>query len=165
MNEKVKDVLTTKELKQEVHQAFSAGCFNDCWSYIDKTDRTSEDVDMMLFAAHASMWHWRHRSDCKPVNVSVGYWQLARCYALAGDGEMARRFGESSERVSVESELAPFYTGYAREALARAALVSGDRETAESHLAKAKADLALVEDKDERGFLEADLTSLSLQLK
>src|SRR4030042_3644835 len=84
----------------ESHRPFSAHCFNAAWSIIDKADRTREDDEAMLHAAHASAWHWAHRPDRTPTNRSVGYWQLSRGYALVGDGVSARRDGEPSVAVS-----------------------------------------------------------------
>lgn len=105
---------------QKTHQYLSADCFNKCWTLIDKTNRSPEDVEDMILLAHASLWHWKQRQDCKPVNLSIGYWQVSRVYALADEYEMARLFGEKCLKVGRGNQLPPFYLGYAYEALARA---------------------------------------------
>jgi tetratricopeptide (TPR) repeat protein len=148
---------------QKVHQYLSAECFNNCWKLIEKANRSPEDVQQMLLLAHTSLWHWQQRADCKPLNVSVGYWQLSRVYALAGEYSLARRFGEECLKVGERNALAPFYIGYAYEALARAELLNKDLRKAAEHLAKARGQLEKVTDKEERGLLKADLEELGKQ--
>lgn len=145
---------------QKAHRHFSASCFNQCWTLIDKSDRSAEDVEDMVLAAYASLWHWKQRDDCEPVNLSIGYWQVSRVHALAGHYEMARLFGEKCLKVGKENHLAPFYVGYAYEALARAELLHRDAKTAEGHLAKARRQLDKVADKEERALLLADIVGL-----
>lgn len=70
MRAKVKEVLSNAESKQMVHEAFSGGCFNKCWTLIEKADRSPEDVEDMLLLAQASLWHWKQRNDCTPMNLS-----------------------------------------------------------------------------------------------
>ncbi len=150
--------------RQKIHQAFSAGCFNKCWSLIDKADRSPEDVENMILLANASLWHWKQRSDRKPRNLSIGYWQVSRVYALAGEVRLARRYGEKCLKVSVDNRLSPFYLGYAYEALARAEAVAGNTARASGHLSKARAQLAEVEDEEEKTLLAADLDALKKEV-
>jgi hypothetical protein len=140
------------------HRFFSAHCFNQGWNLIDKPDRTSDDDEQLLLLAHASLWHWTQREDCSPRNLSIGYWQLARIYALLGRSADARQAGERCLR-HAEKEL-PFFIAYGHEALARAAAVSGDAAGRDRHLKEAERLAALVEDAEERTALEADLRSI-----
>ena len=39
----------------------------------------------MILYALASLWHWTQRPDCSTTNLSIGYWQAASVYALAGE--------------------------------------------------------------------------------
>ncbi len=142
----------------EAHRFFSADCFNTAWNFIDKPDRSRADDEAMLEAAHASAWHWAQRPDRTPTNQSVGYWQLARVHALAGDALNARRYAERS--LAVSRGLSPFYRGYALEALARAELLLGNRAQAGAYLQEVRDLLALVADPEEREALRADLDSL-----
>jgi len=75
---------------QEIHRQMSVKCFNECWGLIEKSDRTAEDTENMLLLAEASLWHWRQRTDCQPSNLSVGYWQVSRVHALAGNTDAAK---------------------------------------------------------------------------
>ena len=160
MQDKVKEILSNADSKQLVHEAFSGGCFNKCWTLIDKADRSPEDVEDMLLLAQTSLWHWKQRSDCKPMNLSISYWQLSRVYALAGHYNMARLFGDKCLKVSKDNKIPPFYVGYAYEAQARAEVLNKDFKAARSCIEKAEKELASVTDKDEKGFLETDIVEL-----
>lgn len=141
------------------HKHFAASCFNAAWDLIDKADRTPEDNDQMLHTAHASVWHWTQREDCTPVKLSVGYWQLARVYALAGLPDESRRYARRCLEVTPADQ--PFYRGYAFEALARAEKIGGNAAASAEHLVAAQAEAAKVADESERSALQADLTSLA----
>jgi len=145
---------------QESHKALSVSCFNECWNYLDKAERSPEDVEDMILLAYASLWHWKQRSDCQPVNLSIGYWQVSRVHAVAGHYQMARLFGDRCLEVSQKESLPPFYVGYAYEALARAELLNADSGLATGYLTAAESQLDLITDKEERGLLEVDLTAL-----
>ena len=140
------------------HRYFASNCFNLAWTYIDRSDRSSEDNEAMVLAAAASLWHWTQREDCTPKNLSIGNWQLSRAYALAGQGDNAMRHATRSlEFVEGES---PFHVGYGHEAVARAASLLSDDHTFFAHLEKAKALLTAIGDESERVALEQDLSSL-----
>jgi hypothetical protein len=47
-----------KYTDKEVHKKFAVDCFNLVWSLMKKKDRTKEDDDTMMYAAHASRFHW-----------------------------------------------------------------------------------------------------------
>ncbi|MCU0612884.1 MAG: hypothetical protein MUE60_13990 [Candidatus Eisenbacteria bacterium] len=145
---------------QDVHAQLSTSCFNECWNYLDKAERSVEDVESMVLLASASLWHWKQRTDCEPVNLSVGYWQVSRAYALAGHYPTSKFFGERCLHVSQDASLPPFYLGYAHEALAHAEALNGNVDSAQSHLTKAFEQLERIADKEERALLETDLLAL-----
>jgi hypothetical protein len=142
----------------DAHRFFSASCFNRAWDLIDKAGRTEAENEQMLLLSQSSLWHWTQRHDCTPRNLSIGYWQLSRVYALLGRAEDARASAEVCLRHS-EGQ-APFYIGYAHEALARSAAVAGDDAEKSRHLEQATRYLAEVTDERDRAPLRADLESL-----
>ncbi len=111
---------------QSAHKYFSAECFNRAWDYIDKPVRTTSEKDMMLQLSLASLWHWTQREDCTPTNLSVGYWQVSRVFALLNRANQARHYGQLCLEASQDEGVPPFYRGYAYESLARAELVAGN---------------------------------------
>ena len=122
----------------EAHRYFSAECFNRAWDYIDKPVRTPEEDQNMLLLGLASLWHWTQRPDVTPGNYSIGYWQVARIYALLGQPDTARQFGLLCLENSQCEECQPFHLGYAYEALARAEALAGESTKADEYLRLAR---------------------------
>ena len=91
------------------HREFSAAAFNLAWDLIEKSDRTPEEDMQLVCRAAASLWHWSQREDVTDQNLSVGYWQLSRVFAILGEANMAKRCGELCLSKSTNAE--PFYVG------------------------------------------------------
>ena len=143
------------------HKYFAADCFNRTWGFIEKTDRAPEDDEQMLLLTFASSWHWSQREDCAPTNVSVGYWQISRVFAILGQADNARRYGQLSLEALKDQTGLPFYFGYAYEALARAEMVAGDKARMEEHLARAREFAEKVPYPDSKKLLVDDLASIA----
>jgi hypothetical protein len=143
------------------HRHFAMSCFNRAWDYLDLPQRDEAQVDEMLHAAHASFWHWLHVPEKTPTNVSIGFWQLARVYAVACRADDARRWARRCLEVGEAEGLEPFYRAYAHEAAARAERVAGNGAAAAPHLAAARALLPAIDDLEDRERLERDLDSLA----
>jgi catechol 2,3-dioxygenase-like lactoylglutathione lyase family enzyme len=141
-----------------VHRYFSVGCFNRAWDLIDKKVRTAEEDESMIALAHASLYHWSQRPDCTDQNRSIGYWQVARIYALVKQADNARRYGQLSLRYSQDG--APWLIGYAYEALARAEHTAGNFKQRDQYLADARRLADQETDEESRKMLTADLDSI-----
>jgi hypothetical protein len=122
---------------QVAYKYFSVECFNRAWDYIDKPGRSPSEGDRMLQLSMASLWHWTQRQDCTPTNLSIGYWQVSRVYALLQQAEQARHYGQLCLEASQTEGIEPFYRGYAYEALARAERVAGNQDKMEEYLIQA----------------------------
>ena len=142
----------------EVHRFYSAQCFNQAWGLIDKCDRTTDEDEEMIRLSQASIWHWTQREDCTPTNMSVGYWQASRIYALLGHADQARKYGRLSLDYSPDD--APFFSGYAHEALARAEMVAGDKDEMNKHIDAARQAAENVPDAKARKMLVDDLNTI-----
>lgn len=140
------------------HKYFAAGCFNNAWGLIEKKDRTAEDNEQMIQLAQASLWHWSQREDKTDRNMSVGYWQVSRIYALVGEAENARKYGKLCLEYSKNDE--PFYLGFAYEALARAEMVAGDQAKMKKYLEEAQKQVEAVTKDDEKKMLLDDLGTI-----
>lgn len=140
------------------HAFFAARCFNAAWDLIDKQNRTADEEQAMINLAHASLYHWSQRSDCTPQNLSIGYWQAARIYALVNQPENARRYALRS--IAYAQDEPPFYLGYAYEALARAEILAGNHVAAQQALEKAQREASKVNDEESRRLLESDLATI-----
>jgi hypothetical protein len=142
----------------DAHRFFAATCFNRAWDLIRKDGRSDAENEQMLLLSQSSLWHWTQRRDRTPRNLSIGYWQLSRVQALLGRSDDARASAEACLRHSHGE--APFYLGYAHEALARSAAAAGDDAAKLHHLEQAAQYLAKVADERDRAPLRADLESL-----
>jgi hypothetical protein len=140
------------------HRHFSAACFNKTWELIDKPNRSDHENVEMLLGAQASLWHWSHRSDCTHKNLSIGHWQTSRVCALLGSGQEAMRHAEMSLKYA--HGLRAFYLAYSHEAIARAALVLGDKDKFSSHLAEVRKHAAVIVNVEEREQLDRDIAEL-----
>jgi hypothetical protein len=146
--------------EQEFHKSYAKKCFNECWNYIEKEDRSEVDNEEMRRLAETSFYHWSQVQDRTQDNVSVGYWQLARVYAISGRSRGAHYYANRCIKVSEHSELEPFYIGYAYEAKARAFALRDRVEQAQAALDKAYEFAEMISDKEWKDPLVADLDQI-----
>lgn len=142
----------------KAHIHFSSECFNGVWALLEKTDRTPAEDELMCEMSHASMFHWLNREDLTSQNRSIGYWQLSRVYSVLNKGPQAKQYAQQC--LDASDSLAPFFLGYAHEAMARASLVCSDSETFSSHLDIAKSLCEKVTDPQDQAALNKDLMAL-----
>ena len=142
------------------HRRLAVDLFNYSWTLLEKPERTAEEDDEMIHAAHASRHHWAAAGTA--ANLARGEWQVSRVYATLGRGEPAvyhaRRclaYCEANPR-----ELEDWDLPYAYEALARAHLVAGQQEQAREYAERARELAERVEDEEDRELLAADLATL-----
>jgi len=141
------------------HKYFAADCYNQTWNFIDKRNRTPEEDLSMLQTAMASLWHWSQREDATPTNFSIGYWQVSRVFALMGQADNARRYGEMSLK-SAQDGAEIVFVGFGYEALARAERVAGNKEKMKEYLAQAWSYAENVEDEEDKKLLVKDLETI-----
>ena len=149
---------TETPLEAASHRQVAVELFNRTWELLDKDRRTDAEEAEMLTAAFASRYHWRQIGDSK--NFSVSDWQVSRVAAVLGNPDLAYEYGRRSLEVAATADLGPFYVGYGHEALARAAVLAGNRDEARQHLASARELLEQVVDSSARDLLAADLADL-----
>lgn len=89
------------------HRYFAAACFNRAWDFIDKPQRSPAEDDEMLHLNLTSLWHWSQRSDATPTNLSVGYCQVGRVYALQGEPANALHYAMLSLQASQAAGVEP----------------------------------------------------------
>ena len=148
-----------KTQEPQTHRQLAVDLFNRTWALLDKPVRSDEDKAEMLTVAFASRYHWRQIGDAE--NFSVSDWQISRVAAVLGYPELAEEYGRRSLHVASLAGLAPFYVGYAHEALARAARLAGNRDDVAEHLEAGLERLSQVEDAAERDLLSADLKEIA----
>jgi hypothetical protein len=141
------------------HRTFAPRAYNHTWTYLDKEELTSDDEVEMLTSTFAQRYHWRQVGTAR--HWAIADWQISRVAAVTGYFDLARRFGMSSLAICEENQLDAFVTGFAHEAIARAAAFVDDVETFEEHIALARESLARIGDEEDRTTLAADIDQMS----
>lgn len=143
----------------EMHRALAPEAFNHTWEFLDRVDLSRAEEEAMLSAAFAQRYHWYQVGE--PRNLAIADWQVSRVAAVLGYSDLAFRFGERSLEVCLENGLDPFVTGFAHEAIARAAAEVDDVDTFNEHLQAARALIPEITDDGDRETLEADIAEMS----
>ncbi|WP_066064971.1 hypothetical protein [Neobacillus soli] len=144
------------------HKQLAVNCFNAVWDLLDLNERTKEEEAKMIHLAHTSFWHWTQVEDHTPKNLSIGYWQLSRVYAIAGLGERALFYAKRCLDVSMENKIEPFYIGYGYEAMSRANVLLGQQNLSKKHQQLAMEYAQKVENENEKEMLEKDLLTIDV---
>jgi hypothetical protein len=150
--------MASVSLDPALERQLAADLFNYVWTLIEKPERTRSEDDDMLHAAHASRHHWGRVG--APENFARGEWQVSRVYCVLGRGEPALYHAHRCLSICQEHGIADWDLAFAYEALARAALVSGDRDACRAYLAQARAASEDINDQEDRDQLAKELATI-----
>ncbi|MGZ4132753.1 MAG: MerR family transcriptional regulator [Actinomycetota bacterium] len=150
---------THDDADRDDHRRIGVELFNETWTLMEKTDRTPEDDLAMLHTAHASAYHWSQAVH-GPEHRARGEWQISRVHTVLGQPEPARYHAEACLRICEEHGIGDWDVAFAHEALARAAMVAGDRAAMDAHLERARELGAQIADPEDRALLEQDLATI-----
>lgn len=142
----------------EQRRKLAVDLFNHAWALMRLPERTPDQDDELIHAAHASRHHWAEVGTT--ANLARGEWQVSRVYAMLGRAEPALHH---ARRCLAYCEADPealedWDLPYAYEALARAHAVAGD--TAEAKRFADQARELRIKDEEDREQLAADLATL-----
>jgi hypothetical protein len=129
---------------------------------METPDRTPEQTDAMIHAAHASRHHWSDASGAGPENLARGEWQCSRVYAVLGRGEPALWHARRVLEICESNAIGDWDLAFAYEALARAHAVGGNRQEAERHLVLARDAGEKIAEDDDRELLLSDLATIEM---
>jgi uncharacterized protein YndB with AHSA1/START domain len=141
----------------EIHRVFGISLNNLVWRELARTDRTADDDQRMVDAAHASLWHWAQVGTA--VNLARGEWMCSHVYAVVGRPEPALHHANRALAVCEAEELGDFDLAYAYEAMARALALAGDLDGAATYRARAVDGVDDVADPIDREIFETDLAA------
>jgi len=153
----------TKFDQTAAHKYFSVNCFNHAWDLIDKSERTPEEDEEMIRLSLTSHYHWTQRDDYSTTSASIALWQISRIYAILGQADNARRYGQLCLEASQGEGVTPFFLGYAFEALARAEAAGGNEEEMQSFLNEARTAAEKIREADEKKMLLDDLKTIQIK--
>jgi len=140
------------EAKAKTHREFGVELFNYVWDMLDKPQRTQEEDDTMLNAAHASRYHWENAGTT--LNIARGEWQIARVYSVLQRAEPALHHARRCLEICLENNFGDFDLAFAYEALARASDINGDEAKRDRYVDQAiEAGKAIAEEDDKSYFM------------
>ena len=142
------------------HRRLAVDLYNATWSLLDRDDRTTEDDDAMIAAAHASMHHWSQVDGVRPENIGRGHWLCSRVHAVMAQPDAAAYHADRYMTIARSQPVGDWDLAAALEASARAAAVAGDWDAAEDFAARARAACASITEQDDREVIEADLATV-----
>jgi hypothetical protein len=152
-----KESIPPPSLTPDQERRLAVDLFNGVWDLIVKQDRTIEDDDRMVHAAHASRYHWGNVG--QPVNFGRGEWQISRVYVLLGRAEPALHHAQRYLQICEGNGIADWDIAFAHEAVARACAAAGDRTGYAEHYRLAEAAGALIAETEEREYFFSDLAN------
>ncbi len=134
----------------EAHKAFAPGIFNRVWDLLEKADRSPEDNEIMINAAHASLYHWR--SVGEPINLQRGQWMIANVYITLGMKESALHHAQICLDLTNEHAFDDFDLSFAYEGFARAQALNGNSKDCAKYFDLAKASVDQIKKKGDRDY-------------
>jgi hypothetical protein len=113
---------------EEAQLQFAKKSNGRVWELLDKSERSKDEDEEMLYAAHASLYHWMHAGT--GVHRQRGEWMIARVHTVLGNGKEALRHATRCLELTNEHEdlMEDFDHAFANEAVARAYALIGDEE-------------------------------------
>jgi hypothetical protein len=143
---------------REEREKMAKDLFNLVWRYLEKPQRTAEENDLMIHAAHASRFHWGEVGSVD--NLAIGEWQISHVYAVLGRAEPALYHGSRALEICKRADVKDFPLAYAYEALARANALEGNMDEARRCIALGKATGRRIKDSMDRDLFLKDLGSV-----
>jgi len=142
----------------ELHKKLGISLFNKVWDLIDKKDRSEEDTELMINAAHASLYHWMQVGEL--VNFARGEWQVSRVYSLAGRAEPALHHAANSLRICLQNSIGDFDLAFAYESLARAYALAGNKPKSRENVDLALAASGCIKKKEDKDYFLNELNTI-----
>jgi len=143
------------------HRQLAVDLFNDTWSLLDNKERTNQQDEEMVHAAHASRHHWGIVGTEK--NKARGEWQIARVYAALERFVSSAHHAQLYMDACVEHSFDYWDLPFAYEGLARA-LVANDPVQAEKHLTEAKQLGEKIEKTEDKEWLHTNLDEITAMI-
>ena len=147
-----------KLTEQEYHKKMGVDLFNLVWSLLDKKDRTKEEDDKMIHAAHASRFHWGEIGTA--INFARGEWQISRVYSVLDQSQAAAYHGKRSLDICKENKIGDFDLAFAYEAMARAYAIGGDKSQNEKYTELAKKAAEQIKKKEDKDYFLSELKTI-----
>ena len=144
---------------QDAHAHFARTFNGRVWTLLEMNERSLEQDEEMIHAAHGSLYHWLHAGTA--ANHQRGMWLISRVFAVLGEPARAKRYAERCITLTEQNpdDMQDFDWAFAYEAMARALALMGDAQPAATWLARARQAGERIQDPKDREIFEGDLAS------
>ncbi|KYK33394.1 MAG: hypothetical protein HXS46_13385 [Theionarchaea archaeon] len=144
--------------EKEFHKKMAVDLFNSVWSFLDKKERTAEEEDEMVHAAHASRYHWGQIGSF--LEKERGEWQISRVYSVLKRLQPALYHAQRCLEICKENNIGDFDIAFAYEAMARAYAVSGEKTESKKYIELAKKAGNQIENAEDKRIFFGDLETV-----
>jgi hypothetical protein len=138
----------------------AAQLFNETWRLMEQDNRSQEDDDRMIHAAHASRYHWGQVQGATPANLARGEWQISRAYAVLKRAEPALYHAHRVLDICEQHAIKDWDLAFAYEAIARAHAVAGEAGKARHYTDRALTAVKDITGEEDRALVLADLETI-----
>ena len=133
--------------------------FNHVWTLLELPERTVDQIDEMVHAAHASAHHWRAVGE--PVNLARSHWQCSRVYTVLDRAEPALWHAQRCLDLCEQHGIGDWDLAYAYEALARGHAVAGNAAESARFTQLAEEAGTRIAEAEDRDHFREDLATLA----
>jgi hypothetical protein len=147
-----------KYTEEECHKKSAVDSFNLVWGLLDKKERTKEDDDRMVHAAHASRFHWGEIGT--PVEFERGEWQISRVYSVLKRSESALYHAKRCLEICQRNSIGDFDIAFAYEAMARASAAAGAMSDCQRYIKSAREAGDQIKEKGDRDYFFSELKTV-----
>jgi len=147
-----------KAIGEGTHRKLAIDLFNRVWELLDRADRTPEEADEMVHAAHASRYHWGKVGT--PLEFERGEWQISRVYSVLERPEAALHHAKRCLEICEANGIGDFDIAFAYEALARGNAVAGDGSKSREFISLAEKAAEAIEDEGNREYTLGEIESV-----
>jgi len=134
----------------DAQRRFAVELNNLAWDLVEADQRSGDDVERMIHAAHASAWHWRQTGT--DVHRQRALCLLANVYTSSGNAERAVHYAQQALRLSETNEdnQSEFDHATALASAAAAYRCAGRHEQAEQLARRAQQAIEALSDREEQ---------------
>jgi len=126
---------------------------------MDKKDRTVEENDKMVHAAHASRYHWGEIGT--PLEFERGEQQISRVYSILWRSEPALHHAKRCLDICKENNIGDFDIAFAYEAMARAYAIAGNKKECKNNIKLAREAAEQIKKKEDKNYFLSELKTIS----
>ena len=141
---------------EEAQAYFAKKLNNQVWELLQKTGRSLEEDELMVYAAYASGYYWLKAGS--EVNHQRGEWLIAHVYTVLGQADPALRHAARCLELTLEfpGQMKDFDWAYAYEGVGRANALAGKREEAEKYIRLAEEKGRAIQNDEDRSIFMGD---------